>query len=160
MNYNISFSRPYIPTDRAYWRGLIAFNSLLVQSCNVNEGDTFSPLHDRGIFLFLFLPSIPFRSTQLLSSALSRFRFTPSFPLHRSFDSHRHCLVVEIIIALFFSLRRRDRLTLMQPPIVLEARPREVLGSRPVDSLANLHAARRTYCYRNERPLISDHHRG
>lgn len=60
MNYNISFSRPYIPTDKAYWRGLIAFNSLLVHPCNGSrtKGHTFSPL--RSLFcLFLFLPSIP-----------------------------------------------------------------------------------------------------
>lgn len=73
MNYNISFSRPYIPTDRAYWRGLIAFNSLLVQSCNVNAGrgrHVLAVTRSR-FFLFLFLPSIP-DSPPSYSSALSR----------------------------------------------------------------------------------------
>ena len=90
MNYNISFSRPYIPTDRAYWRGLIAFNSLLVHPYNGprTKGDIFSSL--RSLFcLFLFLPSI---AAELPFCPLSAF---PPFPL----SIHR--LVVEIIIALF-----------------------------------------------------------
>lgn len=71
MNYNISFSRPYIPTDRAYWRSLIAFNSLLVHPCNSEPGP-----RERHILavtiagLFLFLSSIP-RVTVLPSSRIS-----------------------------------------------------------------------------------------
>lgn len=78
MNYNISFSRPYIPTDRAYWRGLIAFNSLLVQSCNVNAGrgrHVLAVTRSRFFFSFFFFhrsPTVhpvtllPFRAVSLL----------------------------------------------------------------------------------------------
>lgn len=109
MNYNISFSRPYIPTDRAYWRVLIAFNSLLVQSCNVNAGrgrDTFSAVtRDRVSFPFFFLPSIPDSPPSYSSALFARHPSSPSSPL--LFDSPRHRLVVEIIIALFFPFARR-----------------------------------------------------
>lgn len=129
MNYNISFSRPYIPTDRAYWRGLIAFNSLLVHPCNgPGPRETHSRRYDR-CSVFLFLPSIP----ELPFCPLRAFP-PPSPPSIR-----RHRLVVEIIIALFLSffflLQRRDRLTLMQPPIVRGDRREEVLGSQPAAGL-------------------------
>lgn len=137
MNYNISFSRPYIPTDRAYWRGLIAFNSLLVQSCNVNA--------DRGRHVLAVTPiaflSVSFSSIDPpdsppgYSCALSR-RYPSSRPLRFAQTSPR-CRDYYYFVFLF--ARRRDRLTLMQPPIV-RGRPREVLGSRPVArQLARLH---------------------
>jgi len=109
MNYNISFSRPYIPTDRAYWRGLIAFNSLLVHPYNGlrTKGDIFSSL--RSLFcLFLFLPSI---AAELPFCPLSAF---PPFPLSIYIASLSKLLLLFFVF--LFLLRRRDRLTLMQPP--------------------------------------------
>lgn len=112
MNYNISFSRLYIPTDRAYWRVLIAFNSLLVHSYNGSR-ETRSCRYDRFSLSFslslssidpsrsdrpvLPLRAIPFFFSLFLSLSLST--------LHRS--PQTSLLVVEIIILLFFSLRRR-----------------------------------------------------
>lgn len=147
MNYNISFSRPYIPTDRAYWRSLIAFNSLLVHPCNgLGPRETHSRRYDRSSFLFHRSPS--YRSTLFA-------HFLP-LSLRRSTDIaslSRLLLLLSLCPhPLFFPFRRRDRLTLMQPLIVRGDR-REIPGSQSA-------AARRTYCYRNERPLISDHHRG
>lgn len=76
MNYNISFSRPYIPTDRAYWRSLIAFNSLLVQSRNVQRG-----LRERHVlaFLSLFL-FLPHRSPTVHPVTLLAFRAVSFLP--------------------------------------------------------------------------------
>lgn len=131
MNYNISFSRPYIPTDRAYWRGLIAFNSLLVHSCNEPsraKGDTFSPLRSLFSLLLFFFHRSPQPTRSALFAPFLLLSPTSSFGSPRSIRRH---LVVRIIIALFFSPRRRDRLTLMQPLIVRGGLEKFWVADRP-----------------------------
>lgn len=114
MNYNISFSRPYIPTDSAYWRSLIAFNSLLVHPCNkFGPKETHCRRYDRSVLSPPFSsidPRVVLPSSRIPSVSISR-----------------HRLVVKIILFLLFPLQRRDRLTLMQPLIVRGGR-REVSG--------------------------------
>lgn len=101
MNYNISFSRLYILTDRAYWRALIAFNSLLVHSYNGSRG-TRSRRYDRFSFSFSLSSIDPNHSGRpfSLSLPLPFLSFPSSIP-------QTSLLVVEIIIPLSFSLRRR-----------------------------------------------------
>lgn len=132
MNYNISFSRPYIPTDKAYWRSLIAFNSLLVHPCNGLE-----ETHSRRVTIVISVFSFFFhRSPNCRSAPFAHFLPLPSIPSiyqtsPRCQDYYYYCC---FLFSLFFPLRRRDRLTLMQPLIVPDDR-REVLGSQPVACL-------------------------
>lgn len=96
MNYNISFSRPYIPTDKAYWRSLIAFNSLLVHPCNgLRLGETHSRRYDRYFCLLLFLPSI----SELPFCPLRAF---PPPPLH-SVDLSDIASLSRLLLLLLFS---------------------------------------------------------
>lgn len=120
MNYNISFSRPYIPTDRAYWRGLIAFNSLLVHSCNERgPRETRSRRYDHFSFSSFFFHRSP--APGLPSSRVS------SLPLlGRSTD-----ISLSRLLLLSFSLRDDAIASDVNAATDLSRRPREVPSSRP-----------------------------
>lgn len=130
--------------------------------------DTYSPLRSLFSRSFFLSPSIPDLLLLCLASSavLPPPFFLPSLPTTPSCifslslatgtqtSSSRTFLVVEIIIALFSpydDARSPDvNATATDRPYL--RRPREVLVKREGERERPLARARRTYCYRNERP--------